>query len=227
MFWAVGDWGPFGLSLQLALWTTGLLLILVFPLAWVFAFSRKPWMPFLEAFFSLPLVLPPTVLGFYLLLTFSPFSPLGQFLDNLGIRLVFTFPGLVVASCISGIPFMLSPIKSSLAAVPRRLLEASWTLGKGFWQTLFKVVLPQIKTGLFAGMVTSFAHTMGEFGIILMIGGSLPGETRVVSIAIFEEVEAGRLDQAHLFSLALLLLSYVGVFSLLFFQKLQERRLRS
>jgi len=218
------DLTPFAVSFSLAFWATTILLIISFPLAWIFAFSRKRWIPFVEAFFSLGLVLPPTVMGFYLLVFFSPLSPFGGFLEqNFGLRLVFSFPGLVMASCISGLPFMVSALKTGLAGVPRRLMEASWTLGKSPLETLFRVILPQIKVALLAGVVSTFAHTLGEFGIVLMIGGSLPGVTKVVSIAIFEEVESGRLANAHAYSLLLILLSYLGTLALLTFQRMQNR----
>jgi len=209
------DLTPFLVSLHLGLWTTGLLLVVLFPLAWVFARSKGRWVPWVESLFSLGLVLPPTVLGFYLLIFLSPLSPVGQFLEQTwGLRLVFSFPGLVVASCVAGTPFMLMALRTGMAAVPESLLEASWTLGKGRLETLVRVVLPLIRPAILTGVVTTFAHTLGEFGVVLMIGGSLPGVTKVVSIAIFERVEAQDWAQAHVYAVVLLVVSYAAVFLL-------------
>lgn len=206
---------PFVVSLQLGLWVTVVLAVTMFPFAWVFARSKGAWVPWVETLFSLSLVLPPTVLGFYLLVFFSPFSPVGQFLQNtFGLKLVFTFPGLVVASCIAGTPFMVTALRNGILAVPEHLLEASWTLGKGRLETVWRVVLPNMRPALLAGVVTTFAHTLGEFGVVLMIGGSLPGVTKVVSIAIFERTEAQDLVVAHWYAGILLVVSYAAVFLL-------------
>ena len=209
------DPGPFVVSLELAVWVTVILALTMFPFAWIFARSKRRWVPWVETLFSLSLVLPPTVLGFYLLIFFSPFSPVGQFLQNVfGLRLVFTFPGLVVASCIAGTPFMVTALRNGILAIPEHLLEASWTLGKGRLETIGWVVLPNMRPAILAGAVTTFAHTLGEFGVVLMIGGSIPGVTKVVSIAIFERTEAQDYAQAHLYAGILLVVSYAAVFLL-------------
>lgn len=219
------DLTPFAVSLHLALWVTGILVVTMFPCAWVFARSKGAWVPWVESLFSLSLVLPPTVLGFYLLVFFSPLSPVGQFLEtSLGLRLVFTFPGLVVASCVAGVPFMVTALRNGILAIPEHLFEASWTLGKGRLETVWLVVLPNMRPAILAGVVTTFAHTLGEFGVVLMIGGSLPGVTKVVSIAIFERTEALDLVQAHGYAAVLLVFSYAAVFVLNRLQRAERRR---
>jgi len=221
------DWVPFWVSLQLGLWVTAILVVVAFPLAWLFAFSRRGWVLWLESVFSLPLVLAPTVMGFYLLLFLSPSGPVGKFfLDTFGLRLAFSFPGIVLAGCVSSVPFMLSGLKTGLAGVPASLLEASATLGKGRAETFWRVVLPNMKGGLLSGVILTFAHTLGEFGVVLMIGGSLPGVTKVVSIAIYERVEALDFGAAHLYALVLILIAYPGVLLLNHLQRRGARRSR-
>ena len=221
------DWVPFWVSFQLGLWVTGLLLVIAFPLAWLFAFSRRGWAVWLESFLSLPMVLAPTVLGFYLLLFLSPHGPVGKFfLDTFGLRLAFSFPAIVFAGCVSSLPFMIAGLKTGLLGIPQSLLEASYTLGKGKWETLWRVVLPNMKGGLVSGMVLTFAHTIGEFGVVLMIGGSLPGVTKVVSIAIYERVESLDFATAHLYALVLILVAYPGVLLLNHLQHREARRIR-
>jgi len=157
-------------------------------------------------------VLPPTVLGFYLLVFLSPLSPLGSWLESsFGLRLVFSFPGLVLASCVAGLPFMLAPLAAGIRGIPEALLEASWTLGKGRLETFVRIVLPQLRPSLLAGAITTFAHTLGEFGVVLMIGGSIPGVTKVISIAIYERTEAQDFAQVHVYAAVLLVVSYCGV----------------
>ena len=221
------DLEPFLVSFSLALWTTGILLVVSFPFAWLFATHRGRWVPWVESLFSLPLVLPPTVLGFYLLILFSPYSPVGAILKRTtGLTLVFSFPGLVVASCIAGLPFMMSALRNGILAVPRSLLEASWTLGKSRWETVIRVVLPNMRPAILAGAVTTFARTLGEFGVVLMIGGSLPGVTKTVSIAIYEKSEGQDFAAAHAYAIVLVALSYIGVFALNRIQRLDARRNR-
>lgn len=197
------------LTLQLAGVTTLVLILVGIPIAYGLAHLRNFWKPILTAIISLPLVLPPTVLGFYLLLAFSPSSGLGLWLDEvLGLRLVFTFSGLVVASVIYSLPFMVQPLQSGFENIPSSLVEASYTLGKGRRETLWRVLLPLVRPALLTGTVLSFAHTIGEFGVVLMIGGNIPGETRVASIAIFDEVESLNYGTAHQYAWVLLLLSF-------------------
>ena len=219
------DWIPFWVSLQLGLWVTAILVVVAFPFAWLFAYSPRGWVVWLESVFTLPMVLAPTVLGFYLLLFLSTNGPVGQFfLQTFGWRLAFSFPAIVFAGCISSLPFMTAGLKTGLLGVPASLLEASATLGKGRWETLFRIVLPNMKGGLLSGLVLTFAHTLGEFGVVLMIGGSLPGVTKVVSIAIYERVEALDFGAAHLYALVLVLTAYPGVLLLNHLQRRESRR---
>ena len=157
----------------------------------------------------MPLVLPPTVIGFYLLVVFSPQYFLGHFLDSVfGLRVVFSFTGLVIGSVIFSLPFMVNPIKAGLQNFPYELMEASFVLGKSSWETLCRVILPNIKPALLTGIVMAFAHTIGEFGVVLMIGGNIPGQTRLASIAIYNEVEALNYDTAGLYALTLVGISF-------------------
>lgn len=198
------------LTLELAIITTALLLCLGVPLAYALFSLHARWKPLLEAVVSLPLVLPPTVLGFYLLIAFGPNSWLGAWLqENFNLRLVFTFTGLVIGSVIYSLPFMVQPVQSGLEKLPPNLAEASYALGKSRAETFFNVLLPNIKPSLLTGIVLSFAHTIGEFGVILMIGGNIPGETRVASIAIYDEVESLHYAVANRYAAVLLIFSFV------------------
>lgn len=206
------DFTPFWVSFQLGVWVTGLLLLLGFPLSWAFARARGAWVSWVEPIFALPLVLPPTVLGFYLLVFLSPQGPVGDFLEKaFGLRLVFSFGGMVLASAVSGLPFMLSALRQGWNSLDPHLWEASFTLGKGRAETLFRVILPNLRFALLAGVIMTFAHTVGEFGVVLMIGGSLPGVTKVVSVAIYERVETLDFATAHIYALILVIASYAGV----------------
>ncbi|MFD1258648.1 molybdate ABC transporter permease subunit [Mucilaginibacter terrae] len=203
------DYQPLWLTLKLALVTTGCLLLVGIPVAAGLSKSKSRFKPFLEAVISLPLVLPPSVLGFYLLLALSPTSGLGKFLENLfSIRLVFSFQGLVISSVIYSLPFMVHPVQAGLEALPLSLREASQTLGKTSWQTFTQVLLPNIKPALLTGTILTFAHTLGEFGLVLMIGGNIPGVTKVASIAIYDEVESLNFSAAHIYAGILLVVSF-------------------
>ena len=203
------DWSPLWLSLRLAFFTMAILLLLGIPLAWWLAYNRARWKVAVEAVISLPMVLPPSVLGFYLLLAFSPAAGFGKLLDRwLDLRLVFTFPGLVLASVIYSLPFMINPLLAGFRSLPADLHEASRTLGKSDWTTLFRVLLPNMRASLITGAVLSFAHTIGEFGVVMMIGGSIPGKTRVASVAIYDEVQSPHNGQANRYALVLLALSF-------------------
>jgi molybdate transport system permease protein len=185
------DWQAIGLSLRLSLATTAALLAIGVPLARWLAFSAWRGRFLVEAVVALPLVLPPTVLGFYILLAFSPHSPLGRaYLSLTGGTLAFSFAGLLVASVLYSLPFAVQPFAAAFGAVDRRLVEASWSLGVSRTATFYRVVLPLARQGLVTGAVLSFAHTLGEFGVVLMVGGNLPGVTRTVSISIYDEVQA-------------------------------------
>ncbi len=219
---------PLWLTLKLASVTTVCLLLIGVPIAAALATTRYRIKPFVEAMVSLPLVLPPSVLGFYLLLAFSPAQGFGKFLsDHFDIHLLFSFPGLVVGSVIYSLPFMVHPIQSGLEALPSGLREASATLGKTNMQTLFHVLLPNVKPALLTGIVLTFAHTLGEFGLVLMIGGNLPGVTRVASIAIYNEVEGLNFHNAHVYAAILLIVSFIILLTVYSLNKRTNKHLRS
>jgi molybdate transport system permease protein len=196
------------LTFKLASVTTLILLVIAIPLASFLVFSRMRFKSIIETIVSMPLVLPPSVLGFYLLLAFTPSSVIGKFLTSHGIHLAFSFDGLVVGSVLFSLPFMVHPIQSALAQVPRSIFEAAYTLGKSKLETMIRVILPSIRHGLISGVVLAFAHTVGEFGVILMIGGNIPGETRVASIAIYDEVESLNYALAHQYALTLFAVTF-------------------
>lgn len=208
------DFEPIYLTLKLAFATTIILLIMGLPLAYWLAYSKIKSKVIIESIVSLPLVLPPSVLGFYLLIAFSPENTFGKFIENyFDIRLVFTFTGLVVSSVLYSLPFMVQPIQSGFKSLPKNLIDASYTLGKSKFQTVFQVLLPNMKTALITGIVLSFAHTIGEFGVVLMVGGSIPNETKVVSIAVFDEVTAMNYHSANVYSAILLIFSFIVLLS--------------
>ncbi len=208
------NWDPLILTFELALTTTLVLLLVSIPLAYWLSKTRSKLKPVLETLVSMPLVLPPTVLGFYFLLAFSPNNAFGAWIDEwLGIRLVFSFGGLVLASVIYSLPFMVQPIQAGLSSLPPSLSEAASTMGKSASTQLFKILLPNIRKSLLTGIVLSFAHTVGEFGVVLMIGGNIPGKTRVASIAIYDEVEALNYAAANSYSLILFALTFVLLLS--------------
>ena len=202
-------WGPILLSLRLAAVTTAVLLALGVPLAYWLAFGRGRLRHWVHAAVSLPLVLPPTVLGFYLLLLLGPRGPAGRLCEILGgPRLVFSFIGLVIGSVLLSLPFMVHPVAAALAELPPSLSEAAAVLGKSRWETFRRVLLPNIRPALLGGVIMTFAHTLGEFGVVLMIGGGIPGATRVASVAIYSEVESLCYPAAHRHALALLLMTF-------------------
>lgn len=204
------DLQPLFLTFKLAAVTTLILCLIGIPFAYWMAFTRVRIKPVLEALVSMPLVLPPSVLGFYLLLAFSPQSGFGHFVETyIGLKLAFSFAGLVVASVIFSLPFMVHPVQSGFQALPRSLTEAACTLGKSRWQTFARVLLPNIKPSLLAGVVLSFAHTIGEFGVVMMIGGNLPGETKVAAIAIYDEVESLNYAAANFYALVLFSVCFI------------------
>jgi molybdate transport system permease protein len=204
------DWSAIALSLRLATCTTLVLCALGLPLAYWLATSRWPWKFLVEAVVALPLVLPPTVLGFYILLALGPRSPLGQGYQALvGSTLPFSFPGLLIASVLYSLPFAVRPFAVAFAGIDRRLVEASWCLGVSRGSTFFRVVMPLAWTGILTGMILTFAHTVGEFGVVLMVGGNIPGQTRTVSIAIYDDVQALDYAAAGQTALFLLLFSFV------------------
>lgn len=198
------------LSLRLALIVSLALLVLGLPLAYWIAYSRRSWKFLVEAVVSLPLVLPPTVLGFYLLVALGAQSPLGRWWQSLtGHTFAFTFEGLVIGSIIYSFPFAVQPFAASFAAVDRKLLAASATLGASSWKTFRRVILPLSLPGVITGFTLSFAHTLGEFGVVLMIGGNIPGATRTISIAIYDDVQALDYATANHAAIFLLLVSFI------------------
>lgn len=205
----VFDWAPLWLTLRLALFTTTILLVVGVPLAYWIATTRTRFKPVVETLISMPLVLPPSVLGFYLLLAFSPQHAFGHWLEQwLQVRLAFSFAGLVLGSVIFSMPFMVQSAQAGFQALPPNLLEASRTLGKSDLQTMFRVLLPNMRPALLTGAILSFAHSIGEFGVVLMIGGNIPGVTRVASIAVFDEVESLHYAAANRYAAVLFVVSF-------------------
>lgn len=192
---------PMILSFKLAFLSTVVLAITGIPIAYWLSSSNTYFKIFLRSMAMLPLIIPPTVLGFYFLIMWSPFSPVGHFLETVfHFRFVFTFWGLVIASAIAGIPFMLNPMIAGFESLPPSLREASIILGKGDIETLFRVLLPSIRPSLFIGIVMTFIHTFGEFGLVLMLGGKIPGKTLTASIALYDHVESLEYAQAHIYA---------------------------
>ncbi len=209
------DWQPMLLSLKLAGVTTVILLIIGTPVAWWLSQSRAWYKQGIEAVVALPLVLPPTVIGFYLLLMLGPQGPVGQLTQSLGIgTLPFTFAGLVVASVFYSLPFAVQPIQNAFEAMGRRPLEVAATLRASPLDRFVTIALPLARRGLLTASVLTFAHTIGEFGVILMIGGNIPGETRVLSIAIYDHVETLEYAQAHVMSAVMIVVAFSILFAL-------------
>jgi molybdate transport system permease protein len=217
---------PFILSFKLAFATTLILLFIGIPYAYFLSTTKSKIKPVLEAVTALPIVLPPSVLGFYLLIFLSQNSPLGKSVYELfHISLVFTFAGLVVASCIYSFPFMIQPLQSGFESINKNIIEASYLCGKGPLTTLFKVILPNMKNSLLTAIVITFAHTIGEFGVVLMVGGSIPGETEVASVAIYDYVEMMDYEKAHIYSAIMLIISFVVLFAVYFINHKNKRKL--
>ena len=204
------DFAPFLLSFKLAGLTSLILFVFSLPLAWWLSQTRAKSKPVIEAITSLPIVLPPSVLGFYILVVLSPNSAIGGFFEELfGVKLVFSFTGLVVASCFYSLPFMVQPLQSGFEALNKHMLEASYLAGKSTLQTIWHVALPNIKPSLITAFIITFAHTVGEFGVVLMVGGSIPHETKVASVAIYEMVEILDYDKAHIYSALMVSISFI------------------
>ncbi|TVQ85406.1 MAG: molybdate ABC transporter permease subunit [Chromatiaceae bacterium] len=209
------DWAAVWLTLRLASVTTVILMFVGTPIAWWLARTRSRLKAVVGAVVALPLVLPPTVLGFYLLVTMGPFGPVGRFTQWLGIGLLpFTFPGLVVASVFYSLPFVVQPIQNAFEAIGERPLEVAATLRAGPWDRFFTVVLPLATPGFITAAILGFAHTVGEFGVVLMIGGNIPEQTRVVSVAIYDHVEALEYAEAHVLAAGMLVFSFVVLLTL-------------
>ncbi len=217
-------WEAVWLTVKLASVTTLILLLVGTPLAWWLARSRSLWKEVVGTLVALPLVLPPTVLGFYLLLLMGPNSPVGQALHQwFDLRLAFSFEGLVVGSVIYSLPFMVQPVRGAFEAIGDRPLEVAATLRASPLDTFFHVALPMARPGLISGALLGFAHTLGEFGVVLMIGGNIPGETKVVAVAIYDYVEALEWDKAHLLAMGLLAFSFLCILTMTLLEKRMRR----
>ena len=218
------EFEPFLLSFKLAGITTLILFIISLPLSWYLSQTQSTIKPILEALTALPIVLPPSVLGFYLLISLSHNSPIGSFFEDVfDIRLVFNFTALVIASCFYSLPFMVQPLQSGFESLNKNILEASFVSGKETFETILKVALPNIKPALLTAIIVTFAHTIGEFGVVLMIGGSIPGETKVASLAIYEFVEILDYKAAHIYSALMLIISFVVLLSVYIFNQKQKK----
>lgn len=219
------EFEPFLLSFKLAGITTLILFFISLPLSWYLSQTKSKIKPILEAITALPIVLPPSVLGFYILWTLSYNSPLGNFFEEvLGIKLVFNFTGLVIASCFYSLPFMVQPLQSGFESMNKNMIEASYICGKSKFETLFKVALPNIKPALLTAIIVTFAHTVGEFGVVLMVGGSIPGETKVASVAIYEFVEIMDYQSAHIYSGIMVIMSFLVLLGVYIFNGRNNRK---
>ncbi len=213
------DWTAIGLTLKLAGLTTALLLVLCTPLAWWLAHTRSRWRGPISAVVALPLVLPPTVLGFYLLVLMGPAGPLGALTQSMGLgTLPFTFAGLVVGSVAYSLPFAVQPLQRAFETLGARPLEVAATLGAGPVDRFFTIVLPLARPGFITAGILSFAHTVGEFGVVLMLGGNIPGVTRVVSVQIYDHVEALEYAQAHWLAGGMVAFSFTVLLALQWWQ---------
>ena len=211
---------PVWLSLELAVVTTVVLLALSTPLAWWLARSKSVWRAPVGAGVTLPLVLPPSVMGFYILVALGPHGPLGQFTQSMGWGLLtFTFPGLVIGSLVYSLPFAVQPLQGAFEALGDRPMEVAATLGAKPIDAFFSVVLPLVRPGVFTATVLTFAHTIGEFGVVLMIGGNIPGKTQVVSTEIYTFVEAMEYDKAHILAGGMLVFSFIVLLALSFLNR--------
>ncbi|MGN6639391.1 MAG: molybdate ABC transporter permease subunit [Mucilaginibacter sp.] len=218
------DLTPIWLTLKLAGITTLVLLLIGLPLAYWLSKGRSIFKIILEAIITMPLVLPPSVLGFYLLMAFSPKHGIGAWLqDTFDLQLVFSFQGLVLASVIYSMPFMIGPIKSALQQLPVSLSQASYTLGKSERETFIRVLMPNIRASVLTAVILTFAHTLGEFGVVLMIGGNIPGITRVASIAVYDSVENMDYHSANNYSLVLFCITFIMVISVFVFNKYKAK----
>ena len=220
------DFAPFLLSFKLASITTVILFITTLPLAWYLSQTKSKIKPYIEAITALPIVLPPSVLGFYILAILSQNSPIGTFFNDVfNIKLIFNFTGLVVASCLYSLPFMVQPIQSGFEGLNKNMLEASYISGKSKLVTLLKVAVPNIKPSLVTATIITFAHTVGEFGVVLMVGGSIPNETKVASVAIYEMVEIMDYQTAHIYSAIMVIISFVVLLLVYIFNHKQNRKI--
>jgi molybdate transport system permease protein len=219
------DFAPFILSFKLAGLTTLILFCISVPLAWWLSQTKSKAKPFFEALTALPIVLPPSVLGFYILVSLSQNSPVGAFFNEyFDIALVFNFTGLVVASCFYSLPFMVQPLQGGFESINKNMLEASYIAGKSKLVTIIKVALPNIKPAVLTAIIITFAHTVGEFGVVLMVGGSIPEETKVASVAIYEMVEIMDYESAHIYSAIMVIISFLVLLSVYTFNGRQNKK---
>lgn len=219
-------WSPIALTLELAGLTTVLLLLIGVPLAWVLARGKSWWVEPLAAVVALPLVLPPTVLGFYLLIAMGPDGPLAPLLHVLGMRsLAFTFEGLVLGSVIYSLPFMVQPVRSAFKAIGEAPLEAAAMLRASPRDSFLTVALPCARGGILTGAILSFAHTVGEFGVVLMVGGNIPGKTKVLSVAIYDYVETLEWHTAHLLAGGMVAFAFLVILAMMLLERRQATRL--
>lgn len=206
------DWAAIVLTIQLATATTAILFLIGIPLAYWLASSKSPARTVVDVVVAMPLVLPPTVLGFYLLILLGPRGWVGSLVEHFfQTRLVFTFGGMLIASVVFNLPFAVRPFMATFVNIDQRLIEASWCLGISKWETFRRVTIPLCWPGILSGMILTFAHTLGEFGVVLMIGGNIPGKTRTLSIAIYDQVQAMEYDAANRTAVALLAVSFVVI----------------
>ena len=220
------EFSPLWLTLKLAFFTTVILFIVSIPLANWLSSKRSIFKIIAEVLVSMPLVLPPSVIGFYMLLAFSPGNAFGKWLEEwFDLRLVFSFEGLLIASVIYSLPFMVNPLQSGFESLNKNMLEASYISGKGKFKTLLFIALPNIKPALITAIIITFSHTVGEFGVVLMIGGSIPGETKVASVAIYEFVEIMDYTNAHIYSAIMITLSFLTLLGVYIFNGKQKNML--
>lgn len=218
------DLGPIWLSVQLALTTTVVLILLSTPLAWWLSQTRSRWQPAIQAIVAMPIVLPPTVLGFYLLILLGPEGMIGSWWVTLtGDALTFSFVGLVIASCVYSLPFAVQPLQQAFESLQAGTVETAWTLGASKLDAFFSVAVPLSVRGFVGATVLSFAHTLGEFGVVLMVGGNIPGETRVVSIAIYDHVETLNYGAAHRLSMLLIVFAFAAMFTMFVINRRWQR----
>lgn len=195
---------------SLAFWTTLILFIIGLPTAYFLAYTRWKIKPIIETLICMPMVLPPTVLGFYILVACSPNNAFGGFLDGwFDVRIAFSYTGILIASILCSMPFMIQPLENGLTSLPPSLKEAAYTMGKSPLTTFFRVLLPNIKTNIISAIAMTFAHCIGEFGVVLMVGGNIPGETRVAAIALYDEVQALNYGRANQYALILFLIAFI------------------
>jgi molybdate transport system permease protein len=218
------EFGPLWLSAKLAFVTTAILIIAGAPLAWWLSQTRSRIQPFVQALVAMPIVLPPTVLGFYLLIVLGPNGAIGSWwVQVTGEALTFSFTGLVIASCVYSLPFAIQPMQNAFESLSKKSIEAAWTLGASKFDAFLTVAVPLSARGFVSAIVLSFAHTLGEFGVVLMVGGNIPGETRVVSIAIYDHVETLNYAAAHQLSLLLIGFAFVTLFGMFVINKRASR----